>query len=342
MIQDIETEKFSHLKMFTAGGRRFVWNLFIIVLIFCILIIINTPQRMTPLPKQVVGWEANITRETKIYVVPENDTSIISGRGICKGSFDLIIVVFSAPENFAQRNAIRETWGSYNTSNFRVAFLLGCSKNSTSQLLVEEENAEFQDLIQEDFIDSYNNLTVKSVMMLKWFLSKCPSPTLLMKTDDDMFINIEYLSALISKLSSHSVLIGTLICKAKPILDATNKWYTPRYIYQKPFYPNYVSGTGYLMSQDVASKLYRAALSTPLMHLEDVYLTGICAAKAGITPRNHPGFSYEHFGIGCDTEMVTNHHLNPQELRQVWNMRNNCTTRIKPPTIKPKPLNPCH
>lgn len=328
--------------MFTAGGRRFVWNLFIIVLIFCIFIIINTPQRMTPLPKQVEGWESNITRETKIYVVPENDTNIISGRGICKGSFDLIIIVFSAPENFAQRYAIRETWGSYNITSVRVAFLLGCSKNSSSQLLVEEENAEFQDVIQEDFIDSYNNLTVKSVMMLKWFLNKCPSPTFLMKTDDDMFINIEYLSALISKINSRSVLIGTLICKAKPILDAANKWYIPKYMYQKPFYPNYLSGTAYVMSRDVASRLYRTALSTALIHLEDVYITGICAAKAGIKPRNHAGFSYEHFGIGCEAEMVTNHRLNPQELRQVWNRRNNCTTKIKPPTIKPKSQNPCH
>ena len=61
-------------------------------------------------------------------------------------------------------------------------------------------------------------------MMLKWYHSKCPSPTFLMKTDDDMFINIEYLSALISKINTHSVLIGTLICKAKPIVNAQNKW----------------------------------------------------------------------------------------------------------------------
>lgn len=39
-------------------------------------------------------------------------------------------------------------------------------------------------------------------------------------------------------------------------------------------YPNYLSGTGYVMSIDAAVKLYNASLSIPLFHLEDVYLTG--------------------------------------------------------------------
>lgn len=39
-------------------------------------------------------------------------------------------------------------------------------------------------------------------------------------------------------------------------------------------YPNYLSGTGYVMSADVAEKLFQIALHTPLLHLEDVYLTG--------------------------------------------------------------------
>nr|XP_024217476.1 beta-1,3-galactosyltransferase 1-like [Halyomorpha halys] len=333
--------------MFTAGcGRQSLWKLFILVVIFYILIITYSSLWTTPLPKQVEGWESNINRETKVYVVPEKD-SIISGENICKESFDLIIVVFSAPENFAQRNAIRETWGSYNITTMRVAFLLGSSVNNGSQLLVEEENAVFRDLIQENFVDSYNNLTVKSVMMLKWFLSNCPSQNFLMKTDDDVFINIEYLSTLISKVDSHFVLIGRLICKRKPILDPAHKWYTPKYMYQEPFYPNYLSGSsGYVMSRDVTTKLYKAALSTSIIHLEDIYITGICAAKAGVKPRNHPGFSYQNFEIilvmGCKAEIVTrNHHLSPQEMYQVWNQWNNCTTRIKPPTVKPKFQDKC-
>lgn len=39
-------------------------------------------------------------------------------------------------------------------------------------------------------------------------------------------------------------------------------------------YPTYLSGAGYVFSMDVAEKLYNASMDTPLLHLEDVYLTG--------------------------------------------------------------------
>lgn len=51
--------------------------------------------------------------------------------------------------------------------------------------------------------------------------------------------------------------------------------YAPSYMYDEQYYPNYLSGAGYVMSMDVAAKLYNASLSIPLFHLEDVYLTGL-------------------------------------------------------------------
>lgn len=53
-----------------------------------------------------------------------------------------------------------------------------------------------------------------------------------------------------------------------------NLRYAPNYMYPGRIYPNYLSGTGYLMSTDVVPKLYNAALETPIFHLEDVYITG--------------------------------------------------------------------
>lgn len=45
-------------------------------------------------------------------------------------------------------------------------------------------------------------------------------------------------------------------------------------MYEDKVYPNYLSGSGYVMSIDAVAKLYNATLSAPLFHLEDVYLTG--------------------------------------------------------------------
>lgn len=46
-------------------------------------------------------------------------------------------------------------------------------------------------------------------------------------------------------------------------------------MYHGQIYPNYLSGTGYIMSRDVVTRLYQTALETPLIHIEDVYITGI-------------------------------------------------------------------
>lgn len=45
-------------------------------------------------------------------------------------------------------------------------------------------------------------------------------------------------------------------------------------MYPDRVYPNYLSGTGYVMSSVSIGRLYKAALSTPLFHLEDIYITG--------------------------------------------------------------------
>jgi len=61
-------------------------------------------------------------------------------------------------------------------------------------------------------------------MMLKWVLSNCHSVRYIMKTDDDMFVNINNLVRLLKLHNMSNLLVGTLICGARPIADAQNKW----------------------------------------------------------------------------------------------------------------------
>ena len=51
-------------------------------------------------------------------------------------------------------------------------------------------------------------------------------------------------------------------------------------------YPDYVSGTGYVMSGRLIPRLFDTSLSVPLFHLEDVFMTGLVARRAGIVPEN--------------------------------------------------------
>ncbi len=240
----------------------------------------------------------------------------------------LLVVVCSAVSNVRERNTIRQSWGSPELApeDTQVVFLMGRPENASTQVDVNDEADKYGDIVQEDFLDNYANLTVKSLMLLKWFLGrsgKKPEPYVL-KTDDDVYINLPKLK--LELLSRHStnkdnemLLVGSLHCGVVPIRDPYNKWVAPKYMFGEKLYPNYLSGTAYALSRHTAELLLKAALDTPIFHLEDVYITGILARKIGVRPEDHLGFSFvkRPFSTCLYAQTISSHHLTPEEMTLV-------------------------
>ena len=69
-------------------------------------------------------------------------------------------------------------------------------------------------LLQESFIDTYANLTLKSLVLLHWFTQRCEGSQYVMKTDDDMYINLVKLHQLVlanrESMGEHSDAFSTL------------------------------------------------------------------------------------------------------------------------------------
>lgn len=65
-----------------------------------------------------------------------------------------------------------------------------------------------------------------------------------------------------------------IVRNMKPITLTKYRRYISYKTYPKTVYPNFLSGTAYIMSSDVVEPLYYASLSTSFFRLEDVYLTG--------------------------------------------------------------------
>ncbi|XP_010193189.1 PREDICTED: beta-1,3-galactosyltransferase 2-like, partial [Mesitornis unicolor] len=63
------------------------------------------------------------------------------------------------------------------------------------RLTLEEENSLHGDLIQQDFMDTYNNLTLKTLMGMEWVSKHCPNASYVVKADSDVFLNLNYLVA---------------------------------------------------------------------------------------------------------------------------------------------------
>lgn len=112
-------------------------------------------------------------------------------------SIKLLIIITSAPPHREMRLAIRQTWGHFSTRrDIKIAFLVGVS-NEDEKIMAE--NYVYSDIIRGNFVDSYNNLTLKTISMLEWVDKECPKASFILKTDDDMFINVPKLLSFTEK-----------------------------------------------------------------------------------------------------------------------------------------------
>lgn len=70
-----------------------------------------------------------------------------------------------------------------------MAFVLGASPASERAKLAAED-ALFGDVIVGNSVDSYRNLSLKTLSMLEWADTSCALAPRLLKTDDDVFLNV--------------------------------------------------------------------------------------------------------------------------------------------------------
>lgn len=331
-------------EMNSKKTKNFLRPIFIILGFLTIWCVIYLPLNNSHSHPPDTRWML-FNRDLHQFVLPENDTIILEPKLNCKinstRDIFLLVIVCSSVTNFASRQAIRETWSKAKTpERTEVLFLLGKSENDTLNNAVMEENTNYSDIIQENFLDTYNNLTIKSTMLLKWVNDSCQHVHYVMKTDDDMFVNLPNLVKFLKNNTQNQLLVGCVISGAVPIKDWHSKWYVPDNIYSEYTYPNYLSGTGYVMSNDIITTLYKTALNTPFFYLEDIFITGICARKAGIKPKNNNGFKfYKRKNDPCTfRNIITSHKMLPSELYEIWKKINNpsikCVRKRAGPSIQ--------
>lgn len=244
----------------------------------------------------------------------------------------LLLFIKTAPENYYRRSAIRRTWGSEAyvrsqlNANIKTLFALGTPNSLNGEELQKKlvwEDRLYNDIIQQDFVDSFYNLTLKLLLQFSWANTFCPHAKFLMTADDDIFIHmpnlIEYLQSL-EQIGVQDFWIGRVHRGAPPVRDKSSKYYVPYEMYQWPAYPDYTAGAAYIISGDVAAKVYEASQTlNSSLYIDDVFM-GLCANKIGIVPQYHVFFS----GEGktpyhpCIYEKMMTSHGHVQDLQDLW------------------------
>ena len=161
----------------------------------------------------------------------------------------LLIVVNTNPNNFKYRETIRETWAKRSLfPDVRILFLMGLTNNKTINDRVILESNIYQDILQEDFYDSYRNLTYKGIMSLKWTVKYCLNIKYFIKTDDDVIIDLFTLLNHFKYLDLHKILTKkTILCrymnrfKFAVHREKSNRWYLSKSEYDLNYFTEYCS-----------------------------------------------------------------------------------------------------
>ena len=276
-----------------------------------------------------------------------NHTFVIKAPNKCSPDVDMIVIVHTLHEYVDRRYAIRETWAKVvsqsmwpNFPHFKwrvkVIFSLGMSRDESWNSAIKREAEKYGDIIQGDFIDSYRNMTLKSLLDLKWITQYCPKAKYFLKSDDDMIINFPHLFNILSSMNFSNSIMGPLNVGSRTMRGG--KWRLTREEYPFYYLPIYESGSAYVISGDVVQSLYDSANYVPRIFIDDVYITGILAEVLGIKHVRQSGFAYWTSGrpTACDiieNKVVTGTKMIGKVLRDLWDEIENGSKCNVPVTI---------
>lgn len=229
-----------------------------------------------------------ITNPTTKCTIPPLKTS---------ANVSVLILIKSEPDNFHLRQTIRWTWESQTQYHeyIRIVFLLGISsdpEDKNTDVLVE--HARYNDIVQQNFIDKYRNLTLKTVMGYKWAVQYCHDASHVLIQDDDYHFNVKNLDSYIKKQRDQdSIMAGILRLKSPTVRRSTSKYYVSPQEYAHDIYPPFLVGNSYIISMHFAKQFTTIIPYVKSIPMADTFI-GVLAMKLNITLQNEASFTIKN------------------------------------------------
>ena len=155
---------------------------------------------------------------------------------------------------------------------------------------LKEEAYTHNDIVQGNFLDTYYNLTLKGVVGLSWISRHCPSAGIVIKIDDDVYVNVfRIVDFVLPALSGKRHQIGCPYHPAgqKPILRQGAKWGSKWTVESHIFphlrtYPvDHCDGFFVVMTGDLIEPMLEAVRVNPFFHIDDIYMYGLLPRSVG-------------------------------------------------------------
>ncbi|KAG7272541.1 hypothetical protein CRUP_004716 [Coryphaenoides rupestris] len=178
---------------------------------------------------------------------------------------------------------------------------------------LQRESLEHGDMVLVDVVDTYRSNErgfLRSVRNAEF--------SLLLKTDDDCYINVD---AVLMKIDHKGLWRNNSWWgnfRQSWAVDRIGKWQELEY--PSPAYPAFACGSGYVVSRDLVQWLATNADKLKAYQGEDVSM-GIWMAAVGPDKYQDPGWLCEK---ECYLDMLSSPQHTPEELRSLWARKSLC------------------
>ena len=161
-------------------------------------------------------------------------------------------------------------------------------------------------IIKVNIKDTYVNLSLKTIAMIKWAHMFCRTVKYIAKVDEDTYVNIKRLLSVVSlakKCNLSNTFIGRIVPPHDLLRSDTDFWGINKTSYPLDSWPSYVHGFMYMFTTDIVSRVLERMLdkSTPVVSIEDVFFTGIVRALENVTITGIP------IALKCKLEIRSNY-----------------------------------
>ncbi|KAI6652705.1 Beta-1,3-galactosyltransferase 6-like [Oopsacas minuta] len=267
-------------------------------------------------------WNSDTNCQVKVYENPRKVLEYLEKKTevpeiVSKPDpYLLYIIVVSAPLNYPQRDAIRNTWGKTvsNYDSIKYSFAIGNKRVSQSDLsLVLKERDTFGDIIMLDGVEEvYTKLSRKVLQAFTW-ADKHIDAVYYLKTDDDSYVVIDNLYQVLTNegLPVSRAIVGNFHHLSVPHTEG--KW-SEFVWFLCLYYLDFPTGVGYILTQDIVKYLSYNSDKFMHHHNEDTSL------GSWVAPLKLSFLQDERIiplGNNCDATTWLQHYITPINLRRI-------------------------
>merc|ERR1719495_69886 len=151
---------------------------------------------------------------------------------------------------------------------------------------------------------------------MNWVSTFCKQTKYVMKTDDDIYVNLPNLMNFLHEKKPNERNIYGCIKNVngapQPIAAIPGVTFPTRH-------PPFTAGAGYVIPGHLIPELMSIAQNIPIIRVEDAFLTGYCASRAGVQRVHSHLFSCGQIvNKNCDLKLAVNgHKISAARMRDV-------------------------